>query len=559
MIAETTRWHATSIDRALTDLQTDLAGLTDQEAAARLSRFGPNRLSPAPPVSALAILRDQLTGVVVLLLFAAALISLALDDRLEAAAIGAVLVINTLIGFLTEWRARRAMEALRELDVPGATVVRRGHPRIVDAQTLVPGDIIELSAGHKVPADARVIQESDLRTNEAALTGESLPVSKTAETVLDPTTALADRINLVFKGTTIAAGTGRAVVVATGTQTEVGRIGTLVGSVTEERTPLERRLDALGRRLVWLSLGVAALVAVLGAAQGARLALVVETGIALAVAAVPEALPAVATIALAVGMRRMARRHALVRRLPAVETLGSTTDHLHRQNTDVDVGRDGCRAALDGRSRRQIAQGGPARGSARRRCAQCGCARQSPAVGLGRVERADGRRPQTTPDRSSIRLTPPSCAPPTHRHFERHLVQLRPALGMVPFSSDRKFMASFHDVDGHVTAFVEGRTASHPGHVRPRRCVRTASSHSTTEDARRCWTSTMVSPNADSASWGSPPGPVRDSRRPRFDLTFVGFLGPCRPAGGRGTGNDCAAPHGGSRDGDAHRRSASHG
>jgi P-type Ca2+ transporter type 2C len=318
-------WHALSVDVALTMVRSTRDGLSAPEARARLQQYGLNRLAPAPPASALGILRDQLTGVVVVLLLAATLVSLALGDRLEAAAIGVVLVINTVIGFTTEWRARRAMEALLELDVPRATVIRDGQLRVIDAHTLVPGDVIEIGAGHRVPADVRVVSATDLRLTEAALTGESLPISKHADTILASDAPLADRVNMLYKGTTVAVGTGRAVVVATGPATEVGRIGTLVGLMPEERTPLERRLDALGHRLVWLTLAVAAVVATLGAIQGAPWGLVVETGIALAVAAVPEALPAVATIALAVGMHRMARRHALVRRLPAVETLGSTT------------------------------------------------------------------------------------------------------------------------------------------------------------------------------------------------------------------------------------------
>ena len=189
----------------------------------------------------------------------------------------------------------------------------------------MPGDIIELSAGQAVPADARLVSATDLRATEAALTGESLPSAKQDDVTLDPDTPLAERVNMVYKGTTIAAGLGRAVVTATGLSTELGRIGALVASVPDERTPLERRLDALGRRLVWLALGVAAVVAGLEALHGGSLRLVIETGLALAVAAVPEALPAVATIALAVGVRRMANRHALVRRLPSVEALGSTT------------------------------------------------------------------------------------------------------------------------------------------------------------------------------------------------------------------------------------------
>ena len=175
-------WHALSVDAALAMVRSTRDGLSEPEARARLQQYGPNRLSPTTPASALGILRDQLTGVVVVLLLAAALVSLALGDRLEAAAIGIVLVINTAIGFTTEWRARRAMEALLELDVPRATVVRDGQLRLIDAHTLVPGDVIEAGAGHRVPADARLVSTTDLRLTEAALTGESLPVSKHADT-----------------------------------------------------------------------------------------------------------------------------------------------------------------------------------------------------------------------------------------------------------------------------------------------------------------------------------------------------------------------------------------
>ncbi|MPZ21710.1 MAG: hypothetical protein GEV06_28040, partial [Luteitalea sp.] len=289
-------------------------GLSEQEAARRLARVGPNQLTPPRPASPLTIFLDQLRSIVVLLLIAAVVISLLLGDRLEAAAIGVVLVINTALGFVTELRARRAMEALLQWEVARATVVRAGRPQVIDARVLVPGDVIDVRAGQRMAADGRVLESHDLRTDEAALTGESLPVSKRADPLLDADTALADRLTMIYKGTPVAAGMARAVVTATGAATELGRIGALVATVKEERTPLERRLDALGRRLVWLSLGVGGLVAALGFLQGASLGLVIQTGIALAVAAVPEGLPAVATIALAVGLRRMARRHALVRR-----------------------------------------------------------------------------------------------------------------------------------------------------------------------------------------------------------------------------------------------------
>jgi Ca2+-transporting ATPase len=319
-----TPWHALAAEDVLRAFESAPTGLSDAEAEARLAQVGPNRLQPPRPASAWSILVAQLKSVIVVLLAAAIGISLLAEDHVEAFAIGAVLVINTVLGFVTELRARRAIEALTELDAPRATVVRDGRLRHVDARELVPGDIVQIDAGRQIPADGRLLEVADLRVDEAPLTGESLPISKSPES-LAADTPLAERACLLFKGTIPSAGSARALVTATGGRTEVGRIGALVGAVRVEPTPLERKLDALGRRLVWLALGVAALIALIGWMQGHELGLVLETSLALAVAAVPEALPVVATIALAVGVHRMARRHALVRRLPAVEALGSTT------------------------------------------------------------------------------------------------------------------------------------------------------------------------------------------------------------------------------------------
>ena len=519
-----TPWHALSLDAALVAADTDRSGLTEAEAAARLARYGPNRLSPAPPASALAILRDQLTGVVVFLLMGAAGLSLLLGDRLEAAAIAVVLVINTLIGFVTEWRARRAMEALLGLDVPRATVVRQGHLRLIDAHTLVPGDVIEVTAGHRVPADARLVSAVDLRVTEAALTGESLPISKRADVQLDEAAPLAERRNLVFKSTTVAAGTGRAVVFATGAQTEVGRIGTLVGSIEEERTPLERRLDALGRRLVWLALGVAAAVATLGALQGAPLGLVIETGIALAVAAVPEALPAVATIALAVGMRRMARRHALVRRLPAVETLGSTTVVCTDKTRTLTSGEMTIvRVWTAGREFDLLAE--PLEADAQLttavRTAALASRQQAsaepPSAEVAGSDRAGAAGPLIDPvDAAVLHALARIGLDPAH------LADASPVVGVVPFSSERKLMASFHELDGRLTAFVKGA---------PRRVLEKTSRPSLNAERRAA----LVAVNDGLAGRGLrvlavATGEVRAASEEALrDLTFVGFLGLADP------------------------------
>ena len=439
-------WHSKSTDTVLQELSTSRNGLDEGAAQRVLERVGPNRLEPPQPTSALRILADQFKSVVVYLLVAAIGISFALGDRIESVAIAAVLVINTIIGFVTELRARRAMEALLQFDVSKATVVRSGQLRTIDATTIVPGDIIQLDLGRRVPADARVIEATDFRTDEAALTGESLPVSKRAGEQLEEGTPLADRTNMVYKGTTAAAGTAVAVVTETGASTEIGRIGTLVGTIEEGRTPLERHLDELGRRLVWVALGIASLVAALGAWQGAPLGLVVEMGIALAVAAVPEALPAVATIALAVGVHRMARRHALVRRLPAVEALGSATVVCTDKTRTLTSGlMTLVRLWTDGRDVEM-------RDEPQSRDAPVIAALEVAALASRPQPRAEGKREMYGDPVDTALLTAAEKA-----GIDRAaLVSERPQEGMVPFSSDRKFMASFYRHGGELVAYVKG-------------------------------------------------------------------------------------------------------
>ncbi len=322
-------WHALSSQEVLQDLESRPTGLDHQEAAARLERYGPNALVVADPIPWWRVLLAQGKSLVMALLLAAAGVALIIGDLLEAGAIGAVLILNTSIGFWVEWRARNAMEALRRIQVSEATVLRAGEAARIDARQLVPGDILLLEAGDAVPADGRLLSSSELRIVEAPLTGESVPVSKDPSPIGDfeaPSgMPLAERTSMVYKGTLAAAGSAEAVVVATGRNTEIGRIAELVQATEAEETPLEERLHALGRRLVWITLGIAAVVTGLGMLRGGEPWLMVQTGIALAIAAVPEGLPVVATITLALGMRRMAQRHALVRSLPAVETLGSAT------------------------------------------------------------------------------------------------------------------------------------------------------------------------------------------------------------------------------------------
>ncbi|MGH7499392.1 MAG: cation-translocating P-type ATPase [Gemmatimonadales bacterium] len=318
-------WHALSPSQALDRLDSASQGLTQAESAERLRRYGPNLFQVTPPVPWWTVLAGQLRSIIVALLAAALMIALVMGDRMDAAAIGAVLLLNVVIGFATELRAHRAMEGLLVLDIKRARVWRDRVVVDVDARDLAPGDVIELDAGEAVPADARLLEANELRVTEATLTGESVPVDKRADATLEAQTPISDRSNMIFKATTAVSGRGRALVVATGMATEVGQIGALAGGIAREPTLLERRLDALGRQLAGIALVVAAGVTAIGIGQGASLGEIIQTAIALAVAAVPEGLPVVGTIAMAIGMRRMARRRALVRNLPVVETLGSAT------------------------------------------------------------------------------------------------------------------------------------------------------------------------------------------------------------------------------------------
>ncbi len=315
-----------TVEAAAAELGADAAsGLSGREAQDRLRRYGPNRLRRTEAVRWWQVLAGQLKSVVVLLLAVAAVVAFAFGDSLEGLSIVVVILLNTGIGFVTEFRASRAMEALQKLGAADSVALRDGERRTLPATELVPGDVLVLQEGESVTADCRVVESAGLLVDEASLTGESLPVDKSTEPCGDEDLALADRADMVYKGTYVAEGNGVALVVATGAATEIGRIGELVSGIEEEKTPLEKRLDRLGRRLIVICLAVAAVVLGSGLLQGVHFIQMLEASIALAIAAVPEGLPAVATITLAVGMRRMARRNALIRRLPAVETLGSAT------------------------------------------------------------------------------------------------------------------------------------------------------------------------------------------------------------------------------------------
>ncbi len=318
-------WLALSPAETLEHLATSPAGLTEQEAKARLARYGPNQLAEAPPPSFWQKLWEQFNNFVVWLLIVAAAVSAGLGDWVEAAAIMAIVVLNAILGIVQESRAEQALAKLKQMAAPEAHVVREGRRKVIPAREVVPGDIVLLEAGNYVPADVRLLESVNLRIDESALTGESSPVTKDATTLIRDRVPLGDQKNMAFMGTLVSYGRGRGVVVSTGMRTQLGMIAQMLQAVEMESTPLQKRLDQLGKTLGWAALAVCGLVFVMGWMRGYDPLDMFLIAVSLAIAAVPEGLPAVVTISLALGMREMVKRHALVRRLASVETLGSTT------------------------------------------------------------------------------------------------------------------------------------------------------------------------------------------------------------------------------------------
>ena len=318
-------WHTLTVDESFKGLETSTDGLSSDEAAKRLEQFGPNELQAQAHVSAWAILFDQFKNVLIIILLLATALSAFLGHGVEAIAITVIVLFAVILGFIQEFRAERAIEALREMAAPAATVIRDGRDQRIPAHDLVPGDLIVLATGDKVPADARLTEAVNLQTVEAALTGESAPVEKHSQSLTEATLPPADQRNMAFAGTAVTYGRGRALIVATGMATEFGKIARMLEAVDTAKTPLQKNLDRIGKSLARAAFAVVAVIVVVGLFRGQPFIEMLIFGVALAVAVVPEALPAVVTISLALGVKRMVRRNALIRRLPAVETLGSTS------------------------------------------------------------------------------------------------------------------------------------------------------------------------------------------------------------------------------------------
>jgi calcium-translocating P-type ATPase len=447
-------WHARSAEAVLQALDAGPHGLTAAEVARRLAEHGPNRLAEAAPPSVLERLLRQFHNLLLYVLMAAAAVTALLGHWVDTAVISAVVVLNAVIGFVQEGKAEKALQAIRHLLAPHAVVLRDGRQHEIDAADLVPGDVVLLASGDSLPADVRLLQARNLRIDESALTGESVPVDKGVEPVAADA-AIGDRRGMGYAGTLVTQGQARAVVVATGAATEIGRIGRMLASVEAGTTPLLRKMEAFGRTLTLVILGAAAalfafglLVRDMGAGE------VFMAAVGLAVSAIPEGLPAIMTIALAIGVQRMAQRHAVIRRLPAVETLGSVTVICSDKTgtltrNEMTVQQLVCTGAVI-----EVEGAGyapapalPALPPAARALAEVAALCNDASL------HEDGGQWQLTGDPTEgalLTLALKAGLNPAELKLER------PRLDVIPFESEHRFMATLHPDGAATVVFVKG-------------------------------------------------------------------------------------------------------
>ncbi|MFH1329994.1 MAG: cation-translocating P-type ATPase [Actinomycetota bacterium] len=462
-------WHLIPLDDAARRLGTDPAqGLTAAAAAALLESHGANELQESGGRAPLGILLEQLRATMVLVLIAAAALAAALGDFKNTVAIGAIVVLFVLLGTIQEYRAEKAIAALKRLAVPDVTVVRDGRAEEIAARRLVPGDLVLLEAGDLVSADVRLAQAAGLRVQEAALTGESEPITKQTDALVGDGLPLGDRLNMAYMGTMVTQGRGSALVVATGMGTELGKIAGLLQQTTEGLTPLQRRLDRVGKALALAGLGVAALIFFLGLLRGDEIRHMLLTAVSVAVAVIPEGLPAVVTITLALGAQRMLARDALVRRLPAVETLGSVTiicsdkTGTLTENRMTVVVLDVAEHQID--LTQEVQRDGSIRSSgnpgAPTRLALSLAAVGGALCNDARLVEDEGSAYHTVGDPTEGALVAAAAA---MGYWKTGLDQALPRQTEVPFDSERKRMTTVHRLGGHDPSLLPGLdTAGHP-------------------------------------------------------------------------------------------------
>jgi magnesium-transporting ATPase (P-type) len=463
-------WHTLESEAVARALETDpAAGLDAAEAARRLERYGANRVQTTTTAAWWRVLLHQFLDPLIYILLIAAAVTLLVGDLVDTAVIAAVLLINASIGFTQELRARKAMESLAALSAPHALVVRDSESVEIEAERLVPGDVVRLASGDRAPADVRLVEARELDVDESALTGESSPVRKTTEALDEPALVAGDRTNMAYAGTSVTRGRGTGIVVATGAASELGQIAGAVQELGAVQTPIQQKVARLGRGIGVAIAGLSLVVAAVGYARGMSASDIVGTVVALAVAAVPEALPVVLTVTLAAGVRRMARRHAIIRALPAVETLGSTTVIASDKTGTLTRNEMTVRAVWAAGGRYDVSGVGYDRAGSFERAGEpsepsAGTALYMALLTGMLASEAESLPPDADAEQDDERRDaggdPTELAllvAATKAELEPDRVHAEhPRLDLLPFESERRFMASLHDGPDGPTVYVKG-------------------------------------------------------------------------------------------------------
>jgi len=435
-------WHRLAVQEIFSHLKGSPNGLTSRIAEQRLTQYGPNELEEKQKKGPVAMLLDQFRDFMIVVLIIAAVISGGLGEFSDTIAILVIVILNAIIGFVQEYRAEKAMEMLRKMAAQYALVLRDGKSVSIPASQLVPGDVVTLEAGQIVPADLRLLESASLKIEEAALTGESAPVAKSTPPIPEEQTAIADRRNMAYKGTVVSYGRGSGVVVATGMKTELGKVASMLQDEQEVKTPLQKRLASFGKRLAIAVLVICAVVFVSGLMRGEDVLLMLLTAISLAVAAIPEALPAVVTISLAIGAKKLAKQNALIRKLPAVETLGSVTYICSDKTGTLTLNKMTVEEVY---VRERIA----------------------PAVDIAANNNAELYQALALSNDARVDVDDNICGDPTElallmaarkNGFEKERLEKElPRIAEIPFDSTRKRMTTFHrKPDGSFVSYTKG-------------------------------------------------------------------------------------------------------
>ena len=448
------QYYSCSKESVLSALSTDPErGLTDENAAKLRNEVGPNKLKEKKRKSNLQRFLDQFKDVMILILIAAAVISFVIActegdpmEFFEPALILLIVILNAVMGMLQESKAEKALDALKNLSAPHARVIRQGEEKIIDASELVPGDIIRLEAGDFIPADARLLHSVSLKCEESALTGESVPSEKDADAEIADKAPLGDRANMVFSGCSVTYGTARAVVTATGMDTEMGKIANLLDDESDSQTPLQKKLAQLGKYIGFMALIACAIIFIVGLVNGIPVMDIFMIAVSLAVSAIPEGLPAIVTIVLSIGVQRMVKKNALIRRLPAVETLGSASIICSDKTGTLTQNRMTLvKAYLDGSDEPEAIGGENSEGVRRLLCYGTLCCDGSVTFDK------DGEHHIGDPTETAIVLAAHRCGMP-----KDELAKKYPRLAELPFDSDRKLMSTVNKIDGKYIVITKG-------------------------------------------------------------------------------------------------------